>query len=108
MYEVSTLDHLAAKVDALIQKFEKMNVTAVTPAPVSPPCEICGVFGHIGVDCHLGSAIEGVKQMNYAQYNQGMRQNQKFTKPLKIPMAKWHHLAMQTIREPLRNLVWNF
>jgi len=27
-----------------------------------------------------GSAIEGVEQMNYAQYNQGMRQNQKFYK----------------------------
>jgi len=47
MYEVSTLDHLAAKVDALTQKFEKMNVSAVTPAPVSPPCEICGVFGQM-------------------------------------------------------------
>jgi len=47
MYEVSTLDHLAAKVDALTQKFEKMNVSVVTPTPVSPYCEICGVFGHI-------------------------------------------------------------
>jgi len=66
IYEVSTLDHLAAKDDALTQKFEKMNVSVVTPTPVSPPCEICGVFGHIGVDCELGSAIEGVEQMYYA------------------------------------------
>jgi len=80
MYEVSTLDHLVAKVDALTQKFEKMNVSAVTPAPVSPPCEICGVFGHIGVDCQLGNASEGVEQINYVQYNQGMRQNQNFYK----------------------------
>jgi len=50
-----------------------MNVSVVTPTSVSPPCEICGVFGHIGVDCHLGSAIDSVEQMNYAQYNQGMR-----------------------------------
>jgi len=71
MYEVSNLDHLTAKDDALTQKIEKMNVSAVTPAPVSPPCEICGVFGHIGVDCQLGSAIEGVEQMNYAQYTLG-------------------------------------
>jgi len=38
-----------------------MNVSGVTPALVSPPFEICGVFGHIGVDCQLGSAIEGVE-----------------------------------------------
>ena len=80
MYKVSNLDHLADKVGALTQKIEKMNVSVVTPASVSPPCEICGVFGHIGVDCQLGSAIEGVEQMNYAQYNQGMRQNQNFYK----------------------------
>jgi len=57
-----------------------MNKSAVTPTPVSPPCEVCGVFGHIGVDCQLGNAVEGVEQMNYAQYNQGMRQNQNFYK----------------------------
>jgi len=78
MYEVSNFDHLAAKVDALTQKIEKMNVSVVTPTSVSPPCEICGVFGHIGVPCQLGSAIDSVEQMNYAQYNQGMRQNQNF------------------------------
>jgi len=57
-----------------------MNTSAVTPAPVLPPCEVCSVFGHIDIDCQLGSAIEGVEQMNYAQYNQGMRQNQNFYK----------------------------
>ena len=75
MYEVSSFDHLAAKVDALTQKIEKTNVSAVTPTSVSPPCEICGVFGHIGVDCQLDSAIDSVEQMNYAQYNQGMKQH---------------------------------
>ena len=80
MYEISSLDHLAAKVDALTQKFDKMNTSVVTPATVSPPCKVCGVFGHIGIDCQLGSAVEGVKQINYAQYNQGMRQNQNFYK----------------------------
>jgi len=80
MYEISSLDHLAAKVDALTQIFDKMNTSVVTPAPVSPPCEVCGVFGHTCVYCQLGSAIEGVEQMNYAQYNRGMRQNQKIYK----------------------------
>jgi len=80
MYEVSNFDHLAAKVDALTQKIEKMNVSAVSPTSASPPCEIFGVFGHIGVNCQLGSTIDNVEQKNSAQYNQGMRQNQNFYK----------------------------
>jgi len=68
MYEISSLDHLVAKIDALTQKIDKMNTSAVTPTPVSPPCEVCGVFGHIGVECQLGSVV----------YNQGMRANQIF------------------------------
>ena len=40
MYEVSALDHLAAKVDALFKKFDKLTVSVVTPPPASPPCEI--------------------------------------------------------------------
>jgi len=75
MYEISSLDHLAAKVD-------KMNTSVVRPAPVSPPCKVYGVFCHIGIDCQLGSAIEGVEQINYAQYNQGTRQHQNFYKTL--------------------------
>jgi len=80
MYELFPLDHLVSKVDALTQNFYKMNTSVVTPSPVLPPCEVCGVFGHTGVDCQLGSVVEGVEQMNYAQYNQGMRQNQIFYK----------------------------
>ena len=34
MHEISSLDHLAAKVDALTQKFDKINTSVVTPAPV--------------------------------------------------------------------------
>ncbi|KEH15603.1 hypothetical protein MTR_0750s0010 [Medicago truncatula] len=73
-------DHLAAKVDALTQKFEKLNVNTVTPSPTSPPCEICGIFGHFGVDCQLGSATNSIEQLNYAQYNQRTRPNQNFYK----------------------------
>ncbi|KEH19595.1 hypothetical protein MTR_8g464520 [Medicago truncatula] len=82
MYEVSDYDHLATKVDALTQRFSKLNVSAVTPTPTSPPCEICGIFGHVSVDCQLGSAANSIEQMNYAQYNQGMRPNQNFYKNL--------------------------
>jgi len=94
MYEVSPLDHLAAKVDALTQKFEKMSVNAVSPSSILPPCEICGVFGHIGVDCQLGNVAENIEQINYAQYNQGM-------------VSKQHHPVTQTI-ESLKNLAWSF
>jgi len=80
MHEISSLDHLAAKVDALTQKFDKMNTSVVTSTLVSPPCKVCGVFDHIDIDCQLGSVVEGVEQINYAQYNQGMRQNQNFYK----------------------------
>jgi len=77
MYEVSTLDHLIAKVDALFQKFDKLSVSVVTPVSVSLPCEVFGIFGHTGVECQLGSVVEIPEQLNYAQYNQGMRPNQK-------------------------------
>jgi hypothetical protein len=74
MYEVSALDYLNAKADTLFQKFDKLSVSVVTPAPVSPPCEVCGIFGHTGVECQLGSVVESPKQLNY---DQGMRPNQK-------------------------------
>jgi hypothetical protein len=61
MYEVSNYDHLSSKIDALTQKFEKFNVSAITSTSASPSCEICGITGHAGVDCQLGSAINGVE-----------------------------------------------
>jgi len=59
-------------VDTLFQKFDKLSVCVVTPAPVSPPCE---VLGHTGVECQLGSVVESSEQLNY---DQGMRSNQNF------------------------------
>jgi len=70
MYKVFALDHLNAKVDALFQKFDKLSVSVVTSAPVLPPCEICGIIGHTGVECQLGNAVESPEQVNYAQFNQ--------------------------------------
>jgi len=70
MYEVSPLDHIVAKVDALTQKFEKMSINVVSPSSILPPCEICGVFDHIGVDFQLGNVANNIEQMNYAHYNQ--------------------------------------
>jgi len=76
MYEVYDLDHLNAKVDTIFQKFDKLSVSVITLAPVSPPCEVCGIFGHTGIECQLGIVVESTEQLNYAQYNQGMRPNQ--------------------------------
>jgi len=78
MYEASTLDHLSAKVDILFQIFDKLSVCVVTPAHVSPSCEVCGILGLTGVECQLGSVVESPEQLNYDQYNQGMRSNQNF------------------------------
>ena len=77
MYEVSALDHLNGKVDTLFQKFDKLSVSVVTPAPVSPPCKVCGLFGHTDIEFQLGSVVESLEQLNYDQYNQGMRPKQK-------------------------------
>jgi len=110
MYEVSTLDHLAAKVDILFQMFDKLSQSAVTPAPVLPPCEVCGIVDHTDIECQLGSAVESPEQVNYAQYNQGMRNNKKIIiKPLKILLEnKQHHPVLQTTKEVLQNPTWNF
>jgi len=58
-----------------LKKFDKLSVSIVTPALVSPSCEVCGIFGHTSVECQLGSVVESTEQLNYAQYNQGMRPN---------------------------------
>ena len=107
-YEASALDHLNAKVDTLFQKFDKLSVSVVTPTLVSPPCEVCGIFGHTGIDCQLGSVIECTEQLNYAQYNQGMRPNQNFYKTPQNPLDKQHHSVMQTTKKSLKNPAWNF
>jgi hypothetical protein len=79
---------LDAKVDALFQKFDKLTASAVTPAPILPPCKVYGMFGYIGVECQLGSAVGSLQQVNYAQYNQGMRPNQNFYKTPQIPFGQ--------------------
>jgi len=86
--EISSLDHLSAKVDALSLKFDKMNVSAITPISIAPPCGACGIFGHASIDCQLGSAVESVEQINFVQYNQGMKQHQNFYKIFQNPFGQ--------------------
>jgi len=51
-----------------------------TSSPVLPPCN--GIFGYTGVECQLGSVVRNPEQVNYAQYNQGFRNNQFFFQTL--------------------------
>ncbi|KAK2393252.1 hypothetical protein QL285_055218 [Trifolium repens] len=69
MYEVSSFDHMNAKVDALTQKIDNLTVNpAATVAAVTPNCEICGVSGHNAANCQL-LAEPTSNQVNYAQGN---------------------------------------
>jgi len=52
MYEFSVLDHLTSKVDALYQKYDKLNVSVVTDPFVVPLCEICKIVGYTAVECN--------------------------------------------------------
>ncbi|XP_020258488.1 uncharacterized protein LOC109834881 [Asparagus officinalis] len=53
-YDVDALDHIASRVDALFQKFDKMSMNSV--ASNSTNCEICGIIGHSAVECQIGNS----------------------------------------------------
>ena len=75
-------------------------------------------MGHTDVECQLGSAVKSPKQLNYDQYNQGMRSNQKkYNKTPKNPFvqqttppryAKNQRVPQKSSLEPLmQNYVMN-
>ncbi|KAI5438249.1 hypothetical protein KIW84_024119 [Lathyrus oleraceus] len=69
MYEISSLDHVNAKVDALAQKIESLNVSPpATVVAVTQNCEVCGIQGHTPTDCQLLTGIQA-ERVNYAQGN---------------------------------------
>lgn len=54
--EVSALDPMNLKVDALCQKLDNLSITPiVTATAIAPSSEICRVPEHIGVACQLMS-----------------------------------------------------
>lgn len=86
MFEVNGLDHVSAKVDALTQKINNLNITPpIIIDVVTPNSEIYGIQGHIATDCQL--LTETVpNQVNYAQentysntYNPGWRNHPNFS-----------------------------
>ncbi|XP_050878148.1 uncharacterized protein LOC127081964 [Lathyrus oleraceus] len=86
MYEISSLDHVNAKVDALTQNIENLTITPITTmVVVAPNCELCGVPGHAPPECQLLVGIS-TDQVNYAQgkpylntYNPGWNNHPNFS-----------------------------
>ena len=72
------LHPLSAKVDALSNKFDSINISAVTPTSILSPCGACGIFGHTSIDCKSGGVIENIEQLNFVQNNQGTSSNKTF------------------------------
>ncbi|XP_039687866.1 uncharacterized protein [Medicago truncatula] len=67
MHEVSNLDHMNAKVDALFHKLDNLKIAPpATVAAVTPNCEIWGTPGHVAAECLL---LAETDQVNYAQGN---------------------------------------
>ncbi|XP_058742467.1 uncharacterized protein LOC131614954 [Vicia villosa] len=86
MYEISSLDRVNAKVDALTQKIENLTIEPVAAvAVVSPNCEICGMSGHAAPECQLLAGVSP-EPVNYAQgnpysntYNPGWKNHPNFS-----------------------------
>jgi len=64
---VDALTLLSAKVDALTQRLDQMNINAVnSSAPF--PCEICGSIEHVSLNCQVGSSFsQDHSEVNYVQ-----------------------------------------
>ncbi|XP_045831437.1 uncharacterized protein LOC123922791 [Trifolium pratense] len=76
MYEISNMDHINAKLDALTQKIESLtNAPKATVAATIQNCELCGAQGHAITECRLLTEAP-TDQVNYTQgnsYNQNQR-----------------------------------
>ncbi|KAK2414421.1 hypothetical protein QL285_037012 [Trifolium repens] len=78
MYEISNIDHVNAKIDALTQKIESLTTTpAAIVAATTQNCEVCGTQGHVAAECLVLTRVS-LEQANYTQgnpynYNQGSR-----------------------------------
>ncbi|XP_020263045.1 uncharacterized protein LOC109839026 [Asparagus officinalis] len=70
-YDVDALDHIASRVDALFQNFDKMSMNSV--ASNSTNCEICGIIGHSTVECQIGNSPSPDAPLS--EYN---KQNEEF------------------------------
>ena len=49
--ELDAIFILSAKVDAMSQKLEHLNVSSPSSSTLSPSCELCGSVDHLTVNC---------------------------------------------------------
>lgn len=108
IYEVSGLDHMNAKMDALTQKVESLFINPMAiVAAIHPKCEISGTLRHITVECSL--LAESIPyQVNYAQgnpysntYNPGWRNHPNFSyKNNNSIFLKTMHLKDHQVSKP--------
>jgi len=79
VYGVDAMDMMASKVDALVQRFDKLGTPSLGSLVSGPsgamfevevPCEICGIQGHIPAECQ--STFPGIEHAN-AMQNYGPR-----------------------------------
>jgi hypothetical protein len=68
VHELSSIDMMQAKMDALALKVEHMCINLNTAAAVSSDCEICGTKGHQSAECSLLNETHS-EQVNYTQGN---------------------------------------
>ncbi|KAK2410400.1 hypothetical protein QL285_045765 [Trifolium repens] len=69
MYEISGIDHVNAKLDAITQNLESITTAPATiVAATTQNCEVCGVQGHIATECHVLTGVP-LEQANYTQGN---------------------------------------
>jgi len=52
-YEIDALTLLTAKMDAMTQKLDKLNVHAVNSCAPSPLCDRCGSLEHVSENCQV-------------------------------------------------------
>jgi len=54
-YDIDALTLLTAKMDAMTQKLDKLNVHAVNSCSPSPLCDKCGSLDHVSENCQVGN-----------------------------------------------------
>ena len=56
-FELDAITLLTAKMDAMTQKLDKLNVHAVESCAPSPLCARCGSFEHVAENCPVGNPL---------------------------------------------------